>query len=482
MKIVTKMTAALVAVGVLAFSVYAWVALATEERELRAAVERESSLLARSLQVAIENALRDDQQRDIAETLQRLDRVAPDVDVAVHDLEGRFRARSDGSRATASREGRLALLAISTREKVVIFEPDDAHERLVLALPILTDEGELLGAVTLAKPLDGLAADLETTRHTILVSLAAFLFASLLVGYGLGGFFIGRPMGRLLHSIDAVRRGENQVDLPTRRPDEVGEAARAFEQMLDTLDAERRAKEAETRRRQEAERELAHADKLIAVGRLSARIAHEVGSPLQVLVGRAEAIVQHPETTSKISRHAQIIAEQGTRVTTILRDLLAWVRPSASEPRRVDPRAEVEAVADLLELELRHRQVALVIESDPTLPPIQARAGQMQQVLFNLVRNALNASPDGARITVTLRALDHALELTVADTGEGMEPELQARLFEPFFTTRLDSGGVGLGLTVVRGLVEEHGGRVSVESAPGRGTRITIVWPSSEAA
>ena len=475
------MTAAFLLTGIVAFSVYAVFAMRSEEEDLTTTAQREFKLLARSLQVSIENALRDAQDRDIAETLTRLEHVDPDVDVSLHGLDGQIRATSDDSLSAPELEGRLAILAMATNDAVVRFEPEGALERLIIALPIRADDGEVLGALTLAKPLERLVADLKSTQRTIWISLIGFLLASVAVGFGLGSFFIGRPMARVLAAIDGVRDGETRVDLPTRRPDEIGMTARAFERLINELARERNARESETRRRRELERELEHADKLIAVGRLSARIAHEVGSPLQVLVGRAQAIVALPDVGDKVARHATIIAEQGARVTGILRELLSWTQPAVGPPRPVDPGAEVEAISDLLELELRHRGVVLAVSIERPLPPVSARPGQMQQVVLNLVKNALLVSPSGSTIAVTVTPHEaSAIALTVSDEGPGIPPEHLARLFEPFFTTRLDDGGVGLGLTVVRGIVEEHGGHVEVVSGAKAGTRFIVLWPADD--
>jgi signal transduction histidine kinase len=268
--------------------------------------------------------------------------------------------------------------------------------------------------------------------------------------------------------------------LPLARGDEIGLVAREFSRLLSALEEAERKREREEALRREAERTLEHADKLITVGRLSARFAHEIGSPLQVLVGRAQAISESPEASDKVKRHATLIAEQGHRIVQIVRDLLAWTRPpGAPVPTRVQ--AEVRAITTLLELEAKRRNVALRERFDAAEDLVVAcRRGQIQQVVFNLVKNALAATPEGGEVVVAIRREGDELVLGVEDSGPGIPPEVLARLFEPFFSTRLDDGGIGLGLTVVRGIVDEHGGKVEVFSREGGGSRFVVRWPLFE--
>lgn len=479
MRIVPRLTLALAATGVLALTIYAAVALSTEEGDLRAAVAREMKLLARSLQVAIENALRDDQARDIAETLTRLEVVEPDVDIAVHDLQGHVRSASSGARTGTAVEDEVVRQALRDNAMVVRFLPEGGLDRLLVATPLRTDEGALIGGLSLGKPLDTLTSDLSRTRLAVLVLVAAFAGSALVVGLALGRWFVGRPLERLLRAMERARGGDLHPGLPMARPDEIGLVAREFSRLLGALEVAQREREREEALRREAERTLEHADKLITVGRLSARFAHEIGSPLQVLVGRAQAITETAGVPDKVARHASLIAEQGHRIVQIVRDLLAWTRPpGAPVPTRVS--REVHAITTLLELEAKRRSVALRERIDADEVVVACRPGQLQQVVFNLVKNALAATPEGGDVCVVIAREGAEVVLAVEDTGPGIPPEVLARLFEPFFSTRLDDGGVGLGLTVVRGIVDEHGGKVEVGAREGGGSRFLVRWPIFE--
>jgi signal transduction histidine kinase len=302
--------------------------------------------------------------------------------------------------------------------------------------------------------------------------VVAFVAVTMISGILLGAAYITRPLAALVDGIAHIRDGDFKSRVPLSRHDEIGALVDEFNAMVGTLGQARQQIEQETEARLRLERGLQGIDKVITIGQLSAGLAHEIGSPLQVLSGRAAALLSRspdPETR----RQAEILVEQTARITRIVEQLLSFGRRRPAVIAPCDLARPVKAVLELLDGEARRRGVALETRFDATAHLIDADDDQLQQIVLNLVKNALAATPAGGRITVrveTERDPDgppRAVRLIVRDTGPGIPPEMAANLFEPFFTTRASEGGTGLGLSVVRAIVTEHGGTITATSDHG---------------
>jgi signal transduction histidine kinase len=227
--------------------------------------------------------------------------------------------------------------------------------------------------------------------------------------------------------------------------------------------------------RQKLERGLREADKLITLGQLSAVLAHEIGSPLQVVEGRARSMLKRSDVET-VQRVVPLIVEQTERITRIVQQMLSMTRRRAPSRQWVDAAKAADSVVALLKLEARTQSVklSLLTSGDTTL---WADSDQLQQVVLNLVRNAIQAAPPETAVAVSLARVGDEVVLEVCDQGGGVSVELQEKLFEPFFTTRSTVGGTGLGLSVVRTIVQEHHGDVAF-IAQTVGTRVRVTFPN----
>src|SRR5690606_8946632 len=206
---------------------------------------------------------------------------------------------------------------------------------------------------------------------------------------------------------------------------------------------------------------------------------HEIGSPLQILHGRAQKLLEGAEPGGEIARIAQILVSQTDRITRIVRQLLTFARPREPSQEQVDPASCVAPVLDLLRLEAKRKHITVDLEAPPS-EPVTLDPDALQQIVFNLARNAIAALHEGGTVHVRLRVVAAAprhLLLEVADDGPGIPEAIRARVFEPFFTTSAGGGGIGLGLTVVRSLVEGTGGSIGVRPRDGGGTEFTVTLP-----
>jgi two-component system, cell cycle sensor histidine kinase and response regulator CckA len=227
--------------------------------------------------------------------------------------------------------------------------------------------------------------------------------------------------------------------------------------------------------RKRLEVELLNAQKLESLGRLAGGVAHDFNNLLTGITGYASLLLERANGDTELHRDLSEIKRAADRAAELTKQLLAFGRRQVLNPRPLDLNAVVADVGALLQ-RLLGDHVELDIVPTPTLGTVRADPGQIEQVIVNLVVNGRDAMPDGGRLTIRTRdAEDGFVELSVSDTGAGMDEETRARIFEPFFTTREE--GVGLGLASVYGIVHQSGGDVTVESAPGTGSTFTVRLP-----
>jgi signal transduction histidine kinase len=231
------------------------------------------------------------------------------------------------------------------------------------------------------------------------------------------------------------------------------------------------------------QRRLTHAERLALSGRIMAEVAHEVGTPLHSVAGHLELLRKDlPPSllTEDVARRLGIIEAQVGRVTGIIARFLDVTRLPPAEPGPVDLEALARDTADLVRPGLASAGRALEVRTQGGLPLVHGHQDQLQQVILNLLTNAIDATPTGGRIAVSTRAVPGTgeVEIVVADTGRGVPPAERKRIFEPFFSTKESGRGVGLGLFITSEIVREHKGRVEVESEAGRGSTFRVVLPA----
>jgi signal transduction histidine kinase len=230
---------------------------------------------------------------------------------------------------------------------------------------------------------------------------------------------------------------------------------------------------------QSMERQLIRAEKLATTGVLAAGIAHEVGTPLGIIRARAELLmdqVARPEG----QRSLDAIVQQIDRISSTIRQVLDFSRAQPVELQRLDVTQAVRSTLDLLEHRFRQQRLRVELEVDPRMSTIAADPNQFQQVMINILMNACDACGQGGAIRITARPSDDGerVRVDVHDTGEGIPPENLLAVFDPFFTTKKRGEGTGLGLPVAASIVRNHGGEISLASAPGDGATVTILWPT----
>ena len=231
--------------------------------------------------------------------------------------------------------------------------------------------------------------------------------------------------------------------------------------------------------RQHIEQQLRQTERLAEMGTLAAGMAHEIGTPMNVILGRAEQLIRktQEETTKK---SLEVIVAQVERITKIMNQLLTFARRKPSERRRVNLGQTLDDCLEVLQERIRRSHVRVESHYETALHPVHVHADpdQMSQVFLNLFINAIHAMPDGGTLRISLEPADSHVRAVIADTGHGIPAEDLPKIFNPFFTTKEAGKGTGLGLTVVHNIVQEHGGAIAVDSEPGTGTTFTVTLPA----
>jgi two-component system NtrC family sensor kinase len=238
------------------------------------------------------------------------------------------------------------------------------------------------------------------------------------------------------------------------------------------------------------EQQLLRAERLASLGTLVAGIAHEINNPLGIIAGYAEALLDRagdPRLAAApgfedFPEYLRTIHHEIFRCKDILQSLLEFARPTGGTYREIDVNELIKEVLLLLQHRTARLQHRIDLRLTRELPKILADAGSLRQVLMNLLLNAISFTPEGGSITIATEAgAGRQVRLTVRDTGAGIAPEHLGKIFDPFFTTKPVGEGTGLGLTISHRIVEEHGGTIDVESAPGAGTAFVITLPAAGA-
>lgn len=310
-----------------------------------------------------------------------------------------------------------------------------------------------------------IAARERTFRRQRRLGLAASGAATLLLGYLLAGIYVSvrRAVRALEEAADAEPGTPERFVAPGQ--DELGQIAAAYSRVR----GEQRLLREELRR----------ADRLASIGQLAAGTAHELNEPIAAVLGFAQLAQKTPGLPAPAARDLGKIAQAALHAREIIRQLLLFARQTPPQKAPVDFNQAVREALELVEPRRAAAGVRLASSLAEGLPPIEADAAQLRQVVINLAVNALQASERGGEVEVATGSRDGRLLLSVVDHGAGMSEEVRHHLFLPFYTTKDIGQGTGLGLSVVHGVVTAHGGTIEVTSAPGQGTRIEVRLPLS---
>ena len=399
------------------------------------------------------------------------------------------------------------LKALATKESHRIITAPDGHRILALINPIENEETcygtgchprpeqkHILGVLDVQMSLSRVDADIShSRRQTILASLVV-MFSVLLVSGILIYSLIQVPVRKLTAGTRAIASGNLDYTIPLKRKDEIGELSDSFNQM--TREVKKANQEItqwsatlqqkvqeKTEELEQIQAHLIQMEKMASLGKLSATVAHELNNPLAGILTYAKLLQKrlsspnlNPEQLESTQKDLTMIAEETTRCGNIVKNLLLFSKQQIGEIAIVDLHEILDRCIQLVDHHLKLNNIRLVKEYQPGKTEALCDKDQMQQAFLAIMVNAVEAMPGGGTLTLKT-GLDPGkkkLNIEIEDSGSGISPLDLPHIFEPFYTTKKEGKGVGLGLSICYGIIERHQGNISVRSTVGKGTTFLI--------
>jgi len=392
-----------------------------------------------------------------------------------------------------------ALEGLPKQDRVRIFETAEGR-RMLASMEVIRNEPScanaachahpigqtVLGVLDIVYPLEEIEDRLRASGMTIVVLSLAFVVVASFVASLLVHRLVYRPLRDLEAGAKRIAGGDLEERIPQRSQDEFGRLAGSFNAMTHALKeatdklehkvAERTAALAR------AQAEAARGEKLASVGLLAAGVAHELNNPLTGVLTFSSLMRRKVPPGSQEAEDLDLVIRETKRCAAIIRRLLDFARDKTPEKKYCDLNALVQETARIVERPAQLNGVTVRMELDPALPPVWADADLIKQVIMNMLVNAQHAIEHKGTITVRTRKAGDKAELSIIDTGCGMDEATLARIFDPFFSTKGVGKGTGLGLSVSHGIVQAHGGTIDVTSAVGEGSTFRVTLPLAAAA
>lgn len=344
--------------------------------------------------------------------------------------------------------------------------------------PIVDIFGDRIGMLYVGV-LESKYTDLRRQTLTIfIIIITAGLAIAILLGYALGRMLL-KPIDRLITVSENVSKGDLSPDIGPTSKTEIGILQNTFLAMLTSL------KEREEKERLDSENKLLQSEKQASVGRLAAGVAHEINNPLTAVLTFAHLLLERKDLPEDARSDLKTISDATERVREIVRGLLDFSRQSTMNPETTDINELVTNAVALLENQAAVKNISLTFKPGDRIPDIKIDRSQIQSALINIILNAIDATDSGGTVLVLTgisvasnKPDQRGLEIMVSDTGHGISDADMDKLFDPFFTTKDAGKGTGLGLAVSLGIIERHGGNITVRSKVGEGSAVTIWIPT----
>ncbi|WP_312667657.1 sensor histidine kinase [Tissierella praeacuta] len=331
--------------------------------------------------------------------------------------------------------------------------------------------------VVVEQPLDSAYANIRLVIAKIGITFVLTILMIALFGSFLIYLFM-KPVEELEKGVDSVKSGNFDYKIPRRNNDEIGKVIEAFNDMTE-----------EIKKRRENESLIMIAEKRAAIGTLAAGVAHEINNPMNNLGFYATDLLERLETedinflysNKIIQNYLEIIKEQISRCSAITQNLLKFSRESKVNIKLVNISKIIEDILKLMEHRLKKQNIDIVFKIDSIEPIILADESQMQQMLLNIITNAVDAMEDKGTLTIDIKEIDdNLLLLSISDTGYGIKEQDKGRIFDPFYTTKPIGKGTGLGLSISQAIVERMRGSIEIHSKENIGTKVLIKLPISK--
>ncbi len=473
------------------------VMLKFEERDLIQGKLQMGDLLSRSLRQTVEDTLMrpggkaygfpslTSRKREILTLIQR----AGFEGAALVNQQGiaLFTSRSDGEeRKMGLAQARHSLI---TRQTAVRFSGQvwgvlwPAHDKVMITTPVV-EKKRLLGSIAVWSDLRPIYRKIRRSEKLVLIYILLNTLVLISVGLYLLSRTVVNPVNRLLRLTETFEEGESLPLFPDAGKNVIGQLNRSLNLMLARLDENKKELQAhitsleqanaEIRRTQE---ELIMSEKLASVGRLATGVAHEIGNPMGIILGYLDLLKGGDLSPDERADFLERAESEVTRINDIIRQLLDFSRPAGGEPVRVGLHELLGATVRILTPQPLMSDVQVDMAFDASQDTIWADPNQVQQVLLNIMMNAVDAMSQEKRLTIETSNTSDRVQIRFKDTGSGIPEEDLGRIFDPFYTTKPPGKGTGLGLSVSHTIIRNLGGTIRVENNRGAGTIMTIEMP-----
>ena len=510
-----KLTAVIALVTLLATAAFIFLGLRTQHRYLTDEVVRGAARFSDTIRASTYHSMLADQRNAAYQTMETIGRLQGIETVRMMNKEGRITfstdrgevgryvdQRAESCYACHAADQPLVRLALPSRAR---FFEREGHRVLGMVTPIYNEPSclgchkplevqQVLGVVDIAISLADIDQEMnDLRRNSLFVSVLGVLVLAAAVSF-LARRFVVRPVTELVAGTHRIAQLDLDQRIPVHRTDEIGLLASSFNDMTSSLKRARedlrhlnenleRQVEERTAALKEAQTQLIQSEKLSSLGKLAASVAHEINNPLSGILTYAKLMLRMheegaltPKAREACIRNLTLVQRETERCSAIVRNLLDFARQRPLSLREVDLNLVAEEALSLLAHQITIQGITLEKHLAP-LPSVRADFGQIRQALVNIALNACQAMAEGGTLSITTAASSDQkwVQLTLVDSGPGIPPDHLPKIFDPFFTTK--ERGTGLGLSVVYGLVERHGGKLDIASEVGRGTTVIIRLP-----
>lgn len=448
------------------------------EREVEKRMQKDIELIARAIRGPLEYALEHGRSGSLGQTVTSVFRFGEVYGAYVYDKEGK-RIASSGDRDLMVASDKFDQLASEGARKGG-YEGSGERQVYSYFVPLADSVGRNIGLLQLVRERNDFHAYIQRVRNQILGLMILILFPLLgVVVYG-HHRVIGRHLGRLVESMAHIEGGAHDHRPVPSGPRELRQLAEGMKTMLDSI--ERVGLEIELKRKEQErlERRLQQSQKMAAIGQLAAGVAHELGTPLSVISGKAQRMLRKEYLPTHVVKVFHETRDAVQRMERIVRQLLDFGRDNQLRLRPVAIDDMVECVVAQISDEVHAQSIQLTISGSRPAPVHCFDTVRMEQALVNLLRNAFHATGSGGKVRVGWFDDGRYLGLFVADNGSGIPREQYSKVFEPFYTTKMVGKGTGLGLAIAQAAVSDHGGRIEVAESELGGALFTILFGKGE--
>jgi signal transduction histidine kinase len=491
LKLGTKLTIYLSLIIIILLTGYGYFHILSRRDILIRKMETEVHSTGRTLKVALEKISIPREMEHVQELIDAVEEYEKTLGVIVYhkgknlvfrsrSLEGEIEPYLESIKRSIQED--LPNQGFQTYKKISVFS---------YSFPLKDHRGKNIGGVSILQHTSFMEGEIESAKWNIVIIILVLVGGTVVLVLFATKRWITRPISQLMVGIKSMAKGQLNTQIDLKGEDELSELGQAFNQMAIDL---KRAQEQLIREGEiklELERSLRQSEKLATIGQLASGLAHEVGTPLNIIAGRADLTMRKLGGNNEAKKNLSIIIEQTERITKIIQQLLGFVRKKKPEQRALNLGPLLESTLDFLDQQIQKQKIKVVKELRDHLPAVTGDPDQLQQVFLNVILNAIQSMPKGGELRliatpqwISKEGLEEGhrqyAEIRVEDTGTGMRKEVIENIFNPFFTTKEKEKGTGLGLTVSQGIIQDHEGWVEVKSEVGKGSVFKVYLPAGK--